>query len=173
MIFMDKEPKTKLVELELDFQSDCGAPLPTLLSDEQRVFLIFYIQQHNPDFDGSSVHVRNASEDEYVAVVTFYHYTSLKFGMPNDEAINGHRYYKLGLQPYTNYEVQNSEWIKELETMNRVHPRHDPARYSAFKHFIFCFHDSIFEIVAEKFDFLLLSETMGDVVEKYSKNLNS
>ena len=36
-----------------------------------------------------------------------------------------------------------------MEKRNRVHYRHDPSRYAKLSHFIFTFHDSTFECVAE------------------------
>jgi hypothetical protein len=54
-----------------------------------------------------------------------------------------------GLAPYGEFEVVASSWIRSLERMNRVHPRHDAARFAELRHFIFTFHDKTFECVAK------------------------
>ncbi len=35
--------------------------------------------------------------------------------------------------------------------MNSVHPYHKPEHFQRYKHFIFAFHDSTFECIAESF----------------------
>ncbi len=35
--------------------------------------------------------------------------------------------------------------------MNAVHPCHRPEHFAGFKHYIFAFHDSTFECIAEGF----------------------
>jgi hypothetical protein len=82
-----------------------------------------------------------------VAVVRFDAY-AFYFGSPNDEAHNGHPLHSVGLRPYTFAEVIKSPWIAALERQNRVHPSHDPARFSSLRHFILPFHDGTFECVA-------------------------
>jgi hypothetical protein len=70
------------------------------------------------------------------------------FGGPNDEALGGHPLRARGLDYYAAFEVYNSSWIRALERMNRVHPRHDPRRFVGLRHFIFTFQDETFECVA-------------------------
>ena len=62
----------------------------------------------------------------------------------------GHKYYKLGLLPYRIYEVENSDWLAELEKGNSIHPYHNKVRFMDGKHYIFCFHDSCFEIICKE-----------------------
>jgi hypothetical protein len=62
-----------------------------------------------------------------------------KMGTPNDEVFRGHPLNGKGLRPYCPLLVKNSSWIKELEAINSVHS------------YIFGFHDSTFECVAESF----------------------
>jgi len=45
-----------------------------------------------------------------------------------------------------------------------VHDRHSPARYSALRHFIFTFHDSTFECVAEGVTGETVSEKDAEVL---------
>jgi len=46
-------------------------------------------------------------------------------------------------------EVEHSSWIRALERMNAVHPYHRTEHFLKYRHFIFAFHDSTVECVAE------------------------
>ena len=64
------------------------------------------------DWDGSTVRVVGPDSDgEVCALVIAEGYLAFQFGPPNDEAIEGHRLYRLGLAPYSSFEVLNSKWI--------------------------------------------------------------
>jgi hypothetical protein len=86
--------------------------------------------------------------ERHVAVVRFQGTREIALGGPSDETIQAHPLYKTGLRPYTFTEVLDSPWIAALERRNRVHPRHDPAAFSALRHFLLPFHDSTFECIA-------------------------
>ena len=47
-------------------------------------------------------------------------------------------------------EVLESSWIERLERQNRVHPRHDPARFSTLRHFILPLKEDTVEVVARQ-----------------------
>lgn len=143
----------KIEEINTGFQIDVGAPTPTILSNEQEVYLIFYINTPDPNWDGTYVNVRS-NDDEGISTVKFSQFAQYKFGNPNDEAISGHPYYKNGLQAYTIQEVKESDWVEELRKMNSVHPCHKDEHFKKYKHFIFFFHDSCFEIVCANFEIL-------------------
>ena len=65
--------------------------------------------------------------------------------------MEGHPLYHLGLEPYSIQKVIDSQWIKELTKMNSVHPYHKDEQFEKYEHFIFFFHDTCFEIVAESY----------------------
>ena len=90
-------------------------------------------------------------DHEEVAVIRFVMPRAHYFGSPNDEARSGHPLYSRGLSFYGAHEVLGSSWIRLLERMNRVHPRHSPALFEGLRHFIFCFRDDMFECVAKGF----------------------
>ena len=73
------------------------------------------------------------------------------FGPPNDEAFVGHPLASRGLGPYRAYRIERSSWLRRLERMNSVHPYHDPERFWTLTHFVFAFHDSTFECIAQSF----------------------
>ena len=129
-----------------------GAPSPMVLADEFRVFVAYYARATDSglraDWDGLTV---SDPMDEAVVLVEFESAYAHLFGPPNDEAFSGHPLASRGLQPYTVSEVERSSWIRALERMNAVHPYHRTEHFSKYRHFIFAFHDSTFECVAEGF----------------------
>jgi hypothetical protein len=144
--------RDKVVELENVPQSSVGAPLPIVLSDEHKILLAYIVQDTPADWDGSYVRVVDPSTSgEPLALIEFTPYRSFMFGAPNDEAFDGHPLASRGLHPYGAFQIENSSWVRQLERMNSVHPHHTPERFERLKHFVFAFHDSTFECVAEGF----------------------
>ncbi|MER9966893.1 hypothetical protein [Mesorhizobium sp. M0060] len=129
-----------------------GAPLPHVFADEDKLLVAYIVNMRAPSFDGTNPRsVSPVTNGQSVAILTAKPCLALQFGLPNDEALSGHRLYQLGLQPYAAFEVLNSSWIGSLERANRVHSSHQPELFSGYRHFIFTFHDSTLEFVAESF----------------------
>jgi hypothetical protein len=146
------DERDKVIELESVPQSSAGAPLPFVLSDEYRILLAYIVQDTPSDWDGSSVRVIDPNTTgEPLALVEFTAYWSFMFGAPNDEAFGGHPLAGRGLHPYGAFQVENSSWVRQLERMNSVHPSHKPERFERLRHYVFSFHDSTFECVANGF----------------------
>lgn len=133
-------------------QSSFGAPLPHLFADEERLVVAYLVDTPHPDFNGTNPRsVRPTDEGNQTAILIVELCKAFQFGPPNDEAIAGHRLYPMGLKPYSAFEVLNSSWIDGLEKANRVHSGHRPEWFASYRHFIFTFHDSTLEFVAENF----------------------
>ena len=133
-------------------QSSGGAPNPHVFANERQLLIGYIVHVRDPNWDGSySRIVGPDSDDETCALVTVEGYLAFQFGPPNDEAIEGHRLYPLGLAPYSSFEVLNSKWIVDLEIANRVHARHRPEHFSRYRHIILTFHDSTLEFIAPRF----------------------
>jgi hypothetical protein len=161
----------KIEQIKEGFDIDIGAPMPTILSNEHHIYLIFYVSNVAPIWDGSTVHIRTEN-DEGIVTVKFERFAQFKFGNPNDESINGHPLYELGLQPYSIQKVNESEWIQELIKMNSVHPYHKDELFSKYEHFIFFFHDTCFEIVAKGYSIEENPETtIKDEIQRIGKLL--
>ena len=144
----------KIEKLDLGFKIDVGAPRPVLLVDEHKVYLIFYTQIESK-----------------IAVVNFSYYDIFKFGIPSDEDIPGHPYAKFGVVPYSAYVVNDSEWIVDLDKMNKENTRYSQVNNERYKHYIFFFHDSCFECVAKEFEAKLYTGNMKKIIKLFSKNL--
>ena len=48
-----------VIELSTAPKPDIGAPLPTILGDEEAVFLSYIVSEPDPDWDGTWVEIRH------------------------------------------------------------------------------------------------------------------
>ncbi len=155
-----------------NFLWDTGAPLPHLVQNEHKTFLLYFLKKNKSDWDGKSVEVISLSETEsLIAAIEFKRCQTTRFGAPNDETLDGHPLYGRGLDYYEPFIVEHSDWIKELEKINSVHSNHSSKYYEKYKHYLFAFHDSIFECVATEFEVKVLNSTMKNAYLEYSQKL--
>lgn len=117
---------------------------PVMMAEEDILLLAYYVVgPPGPSFGADEV-----------AVLTFQGALAHMFGMPNDKVLKGHPLAGRGLEPYRLHEVHNSSWLRALERIHSVHDRHDPEIFMRDKkHYIFTFHDSTFECIAEGFSY--------------------
>jgi hypothetical protein len=160
-----KEPFA--VPVDFPVRWDVGAPLPILLKNDYRAFIVFYLKTVDPNWDGTYVNIihTDSAEAADLAVVEFQRCKSVKMGTPNDEVSHGHPLYGKGFRPYTPLRVENSEWIIELEKINSVHRGYKPDLWRNLTHYILGFHDSTFECVAESFRIEVMKATMAHALE--------
>ncbi|HOY05267.1 MAG TPA: hypothetical protein PLO67_07690 [Saprospiraceae bacterium] len=126
----------KLKEIQVPLNIDPGATMPEIKADENKLEVSFDLLDSD-----------NRGRLYFKSVLQF------TFGYPNEEAISGHRYYKLGLLPFKFVEVQDSEVISNIIKANRVHPNHKDEQFKEWKHFVFPFHDTTLEVVAKFYEF--------------------
>ena len=149
-------------------QWDTGAPMPILVTNDRKTFLIFYMRVDDPNWDGTYVTVKypaNANADPMV-LVEFQRCASAKLGDPNDEVFHGHPLHGKGLDGYTAQIVRNSKWLAELENINKVHSGCNSDRWRGLQHFVFWFHDSTFECIAEDHKVEVLHETLAEILAR-------
>jgi len=141
------------VELDWELTWCTGAPLPHLLANGHKAYLLFLLAEVDSSWDGTWVRVVDpaAAQAEQLGVVEFHRVHSTRFGGPNDEALGGHRLSGKGLTPYAAHQVVNSRWIADEERINSVHPYHHGGWHERLNHYVFCFHDETFECIAEGF----------------------
>lgn len=141
-------------EIQTAPQSSVGAPCPIFVAGEHQLVLAYYVEPGRlaqqwvtapiaPEIAGDS--------DDLCAVVQFSRPYAHMFGPPNDEAFSGHPLATRGLSPYAVFEIEGSSWLKDLVRMNSVHPYHCLEYFAPYKHFIFSFHDTTLECIAESF----------------------
>lgn len=149
-----------LVKLSDVPRPDCGAPRPIVIAEEGRLVLS-YCEIDEPPYEPTTAPL---------AVIRFARPYMHIFGPPNEEAISGHPLSSRGLYPCGAFRVDRSSLVRQLERRNSVHRRHDPKMFDALTHYIFTFHDSTFECVAQAYDFTV--ENVG-LDEEYSRTLES
>ncbi|AWK03521.1 hypothetical protein HYN56_04500 [Flavobacterium crocinum] len=133
---------------------DIGAPMPHIVSDGLNLFLIYYLALRKQQKEVSNP----------VALVSFEHAISHKFGSPNDEVIEGHPLYEHGMEAYKAHQVVHSSWIAELEKINSIHTGYYPEYWKTLKHYIFTFHDNMFECIAKGYTIEVFNTRFKEVV---------
>jgi hypothetical protein len=161
------------VPIEFPVSWDAGAPLPYLLKNDYRTFLVFLLREVDSAWDESNVNIRrpNDPRSSNLAFVEFKRCICTKMGTPNDEVFRGHPLNGKGLKGYCPLRVRNSLWIKELEAINAIHRGYRPDFWSNLNHYIFGFHDSTFECVAESFIVELRTTTIPEVLTEICAKL--
>lgn len=155
-------------------QSSVGAPCPMILAGEHHLHLAYYLQATPAGWDGTTVRiVGESTTGEPVALVEFTHSIAHMFGPPNDEAFSGHPLASRGVGPYRVHEVHHSSWIRRLERMNAVHPCHRPEQFARYRHFIFAFHDTTFECIAETFGVTVHTGSVAEVLERAFREVST
>lgn len=152
---------------------DVGAPLPFLLCSDYRTFLTFYVSDPDPNWDGTYVNVVDpaSSGDVSLCLVEFQRCASAKLGHPNEEVQGGHYLAGKGLNGYTAQIVVNSPWLAEVAKTNSVHPQDNPEWWKRLNHYVFWFHDSTFECLAESYELELSTEPMSDLLARVQARL--
>lgn len=152
---------------------DPGSPSPRVLSSDYTLKLFFYYNKDKSLTIGDT-QMRDTIRDQGVAIIEFKQYLNYKFGLPGNEILSGHPYYKLGLQPYNGFIIDQSSWIDELIKLNSVHPYHNAKQFDNYKHYIFSFHDSTFECIAKDYRVeyveISLFDAMQSSLEKMTIN---
>ena len=168
------DDRDTVVEIAAVPQSSIGAPCPMILVGEDHLDLAYYLQNTPAGWDGTSVKVMAENTGgEPVALVSFSYPYAHMFGPPNDEAFEGHPLESRGLRPYAVFEVVESSWIRQLERMNSVHEHHRPERFAKYHHFVFAFHDTTFECVAESFSVSLNTGSVAQVLRAAFRSDNA
>jgi hypothetical protein len=169
----DVDEKDRVVRLVDVPQSDFGAPMPLVFSDEGRIVLAYYGDESSPKWNEFPRIVGHIGGSEPVALLRFIGCDSYMFGVPNDEALAGHPLASRGLKSYGVFRIEDSSWIRRLERMNSVHPLHKPESYQGLQHLIFTFHDTTFECICKTFDVRTAWGSIGALTETMLKLLFS
>ncbi len=139
----------KLTEIKGLFEIDYGSPSPTIISNDNELFIAFYADKERTS---SGPQERNTIYDTGIFALKFKDYLKYTFGLPGNETIQGHPYSKLGMKSFSFYELNNSDLIKALQEIEKVHPYYNPEKWKTYKHYILTFHDNMFECIAQDFE---------------------
>lgn len=167
--------KPYAVPFDFPVRWDIGAPLPHVFANDYKAFLTFYVNEPDPNWDGTYVTVKDpgTGEQESLALVEFRGCNAVKLGFPNDEVFHGHYLHGHGQDSYTAQVVKNSPWIEENRAVNSVHDRFNAEPGSRLTHYVLWFHDSTFECVAESYDVELYQTSMRNLAAEIVMKLLS
>jgi hypothetical protein len=133
-----------------------GAPQPFIVSSEERTLIGFYAR-------GEDAEQRNS---DAVTVAELVGCTSVKFGFPNDEVLDGHRLDDPGLGYYEPHEVDNSAWLIELRAIEAVHEHAPQVPFENARHYVLTFHDSTLEAIARDVRLVGSYATRAEAVQR-------
>ena len=144
-----------------------GASYPHVFADGQNIYLIYLINEPHPNFDGTNPReIDNTSDVEYPLALITFDGNTFKFGIANDEVYGGLPLWGKGLEFYSAHIVENSKWIKEIDDINKVHLRYNPDRNPESKHYMFLFHDELFEVITRDFKVETFRTTFKELAKK-------
>lgn len=149
----------RLVELNLGVTPEAAISGAVLLQTEDKAFLAFNAMR---DSTRPAPYGGFYKEEAGTAVVELVQCSITKFGYPNDEAWKGiPRTRGLG---YGIFEVINSPWKEELVRLNQF--SFPETREWKGRHFVFLFHDSSFECIAQELRLEVSRESFGELFSK-------
>ncbi len=145
---------------------DAGAPLPHLISNGSRAFVVCLASQPGTERNGTCVKVVSpaGADPSLFVVIEMRGCSEIRFGGPGDEAMSGHPLYGKGLDGYQAHEVLNSRWIEEAIKVNSVHPFHSDAPFRRLHHYALLFHDEMLEALALDAGSRLVNGTMREIM---------
>lgn len=153
-----------VVELKEVPQSSTVAPGPLVLCGDGFVHLAYILNEPIDNSDGKPRSVSENSTQQLCTLVRFKRPSAHMFGPPGDETFHGHPLANRGLRHYSVSEVKHSSWIRSVKGIISVHPHYRPGAYSGDRHFIFAFHETTFECVAEDFDLSVCRGSVSSVL---------
>jgi len=149
-----------VIPYNIGFVPDGPLSDPILLQNEWNTFLIFNAVQWTPDHERGK---EGIGIIEIVGSITMFRY-------PNHDVLGGHPLFKHGLHYSGVFEVKGSSWIQQLDAQNRIiFP--DCDIFSERRHFVFTFHDSAFECVANDIQAKLSTEPFEQIYEDITRKL--
>jgi len=93
----------KVKKINTKFKIDAGAPMPVILSNDYKLYLLFYDSQQ---------------EDNEMRVVTFQNYAIYKFGLPREDSIENNPYYEQGPHYKVTYKSTDGTRISYINPNN-------------------------------------------------------
>jgi hypothetical protein len=149
-------PGERVLQIDIGCTPAPGpAAAPVVFMNVDVAFLVFNALRTSGGWRG-----RDATER---AVVEIKRCTTTRFGYPSDAALAGHPLFEKGLGSFGVFEVVDSTWVAQLSG------QHAAARPAApplppQRHFVFTFHDSTLECVADDLVVVLTRDSLNDVI---------
>ncbi len=147
----------KVIEHDIGCFPELAVSGPVVMAVDEQLVFSFNAMQATPD---------GRRNDAGRAVIKVKPCLAFKFGHPNDEALPGHPLYDRGFEGAAVYEVLESSWITELARQNRVPFPNSDLSVRGVRHFLFSFHESTLEVLANDLDVSLSDEPFKVIVDR-------
>jgi hypothetical protein len=145
----------KCVALEGIPRPSGGAPMPLVMADDDRLLVAYFVDAPWPPNPA----------DETIAILQFVRPLVHIFGQPEHNNYDLHPLHNRGLSDHFYCEVKHSSWIRALR------PLLNNDALEEWKHFVFLFHDSSLECVAQGFKVTPHRGSWNTVVQKMASML--
>jgi len=153
----------EIIELDLGVIPEAAISGAVCLQTEVITFLTFNAMRPTARMSPyGGPYLENAG----TAVIEFKRCIVSRFGYPNDEPRSGIPQYQS--VDYGIYEVLNSTWIQEVVRMNRYSFPKTQDDYVK-RHFVFGFHDSTFECLADDLDLQVTNEPFDVIFDRIKR----
>jgi hypothetical protein len=87
----------ELIEIKDLFEMDTGSPSPSIISNDNELFIAFYAKKESTS---AIPQMRNTVYDTGIFALKFERCLKYTFGIPGEETMHGHPYSKYGMKPY-------------------------------------------------------------------------
>lgn len=152
---------------------DTGAPMPQVYGNGHKTFLIYMINEPDPNWDGTyTTVIDNTSEKKYPLALVEFDGGTFRFGIANEDVFGGLSVANKGMEWYEAHLIENSKWIEELKTIHKIHPYFHEPSWDGKKHFMLLFHDEMFEVVAKDYKIEQFNSTFKDLAQEVVKRMN-
>ena len=167
MLYTPDERDTVIAETELPPPLG-GAPLPTVFATEHRLLLAYYVRLLDPEPGRRRTMPALVSESSLgtITIADFRRPVAFFSTPVSNEAFDAHPLAFRGLAGDGVFRVENSSFIRRL-----LATRPYPGAFSELKHYIFVFHDSIFEVAAKDLELRAVEGSMQDAENEMLQSL--
>lgn len=159
----------KVAQLNLKYPMDVGSPVPKIFASGHHLKLFYFANPERGIVD--DIVERDPISDRGIGIINFSSCLLFKFGTPNDEILEGHPYFELGLGFYDLFEIQESDWLNQVKEIGKVHQGFTETMYEKYRHFVITFHDNTFECLAKKYEESYSIKSMAEIITDQVKGL--
>jgi hypothetical protein len=152
-----------------------GAPLPMVFATEHRLLLAYYTklwEREPPSNKRFNMPVLVSESSLGTITIVDFRRPAAFFSVPvSNETFDAHPLAFRGLTSYGVFRVEDSSWVRRLRSAQYHHRKPYPGAFSDLKHFIFVFHDSIFEAAANEFKTRTVEGSMVDAQDEMLQSM--
>jgi hypothetical protein len=147
----------RVIQIDIGCMPAAGpAAAPVLFMNDDVAFLVFNATRTSGGW-------RGRSDGTERAVVEIKRCQTTRFGYPSDAALAGHPLFEKGLGSFGVFEVLESAWVAQLAAQHAAARPAEPA-LPPQRHFVFTFHDSTLECVADDLVVVLTRDPLDEVI---------